>query len=181
MFVREMLILSVSSENLIGLRATERDFQIFVLRPTIQLWWYEVLRDMKDGSYKLPQGVPPGDLAAQARDLEASLPQDYRDVPVEKCVAALDKRVANRLIAAWQRVLGRAQPLPAPDERIVLDGAHFHFWVRGDRELAGHVLSPDAAWPSRQLAGLGAEMYMFCNAPTAVGADKLRRLADDVR
>lgn len=174
-----MLILS-TSENLVGVREKGNQFEVFALRPTVDLWLYELLRDMKGGTYMPPQDSA-GDLAVQARELEKSLPRDYRDVPINRCVAGVDERTGNSIVVAWARVLGRAQPSPHSDERIVLDGANFHFWVRNGREFAGRVRSPDNAWPSHQLVVVAAEMYKFCNSPTAAGAERLQRLAEDVR
>ena len=175
-----MLATSVLGEDLVGFRIRGQEFQVFVLRPKIALSSYVTLRDLKKGDIMPPKSLPL-DTADYIKELEASLPRDYRDVPVEKCVAPLNERIARRLLAVWERALRNINPSPPPDERVVLDGGDFHFWVKGEKELAGHVYAPDSKWRSHQLAGIGSELYKFCKSPTAAGAKELERLADELQ
>lgn len=178
-----VLITSVLSENLIGVRKVEQGFQIFTLRPEPAIWWYETLRDLKDGTFNRgPNQLSPQQLEATRKDLEATLPRDVRDVLIEKCVAPISRPAADSVIGAWTRVLSRAKETPPPDERdIVLDGANFHFWVGGVQVYAGHVYAPDDGWPSNELAGLGNAMYQLCKSPTPGGERELERFANSVR
>ncbi len=178
-----ILITSVLSENLIGIRKVEQGFQVFTLRPETAISWYETLRSLKDGTFNRgPVQLSPQELEATRKDLEATLPRDVRDVPIEKCVAPISKRAADSVVEACTRVLSRAKETPPPDEHdIVLDGANFHFWVGGAQEYAGHVYAPHDGWPSKELVGLGNAMYQLCKAPTPSGERDLELRANSVR
>jgi|GEM_PF-6456501 hypothetical protein len=175
-----MLVTSVSGETLVGVRLRADSFEIFFLRPEVQLFWYDNLQQLKQGTYRGgAAGVSPEQQAAMVKDLESALPRDVRQVRVERCVTSIEERLGQNLIAAWIRVLGRANRSPPTDDRLVLDGASFHFWVRREAILAGHVNSPDARWPSKHLASIGSQMYMYCRKPTVEGVRALEALVHD--
>lgn len=178
-----MLVTSTAGEWLVGVKAHRQSFQIFALRPKVSLWWYEHLQEMKDGRVEPNPSSPmtPQQRAAYIRDLEASLPRDYRDVPVEHCAQPIDQELARGLIATWERVLSQAHSSPSADEPVVLDGASFHFWVKGQKQVAGHVYAPDPEWPSKRLTAIGADMSQYCREPAAARAVGLRRLVDNLR
>jgi len=176
-----MLILSTSGENLVGVRERGSVFEVFVLRPNVELFWYETLRALKDGSYDgRAFGLSPADEAAMARDLEARLPGDIRNVGVDRCAAPVRAGLARDLIDAWARVLRLASRSRPSDGRIVMDGASFHFWVRSDDVLSGHVHAPDTKWPSGRLTSVGAGMWKYCRQPSAENQQDIERLLRDV-
>ncbi len=175
------LISSELGEHLIAVRSSGLGFELFVLRPKIALSEYEFLRDLRDGRFDSRLALTPEELALLQKELEATLPRNVRDVPVERCLAQLSERTAASIIAAWMRVLSRAQQDTPVDERLVLDGANFHFWVKEKQEFAGHVYAPNGEWPSGQLSSVSAEMYKFCKSPTRAGELALERRANDVR
>ena len=178
-----VLITSVLSETLIGVRKVERGFQVFTLRPEIALSLYETLRDIEQGTFNRGSlQLTRQQLEDTRKDLEATLPRDVRDVPIEKCVAPISERAAASVVGAWTRVLSRASETPPPDDGyIVLDGANFHFWVGGAQEYSGHVYAPRDGWPSKRLAVLGNAMYQLCKARTPNSERDLERLANLVR
>jgi hypothetical protein len=106
-----------------------------------------------------------------------------RNVRVERCINPIDSGLAAKLAQAWKIALEQPRPPPAPSaaERITLDGTSFHFWLRGEPVLAGHVQSPQPQWRSGRLAELGAKMRAYCAKPSAAGAEGLRQSASNLR
>lgn len=176
--LRYVEIPSFHTESVVALREDKGSFAILTLEPKIQLWSYESLAMMKRGQVlkvennDFKHGVRPD---KEIAELEATLPEDYHKVPVNRCEAPVDAALANRLLAAWKSMLLDTRYVqPGEGDVVVSDGTAGHFSMFSDFEfLAGWTnYAPD----NGKLAALWAlpsAMSDYCATPNAASLKKL--------
>ncbi|MEA3065518.1 MAG: hypothetical protein QOJ27_1970 [Sphingomonadales bacterium] len=191
---------SFSEEYAVGLRRTQKGYEIFALQPSRQIWAYQAIRLYKRGRAGViilddpgPGGKSGkraellGDPGAALRDgtaeevarLEKDLPADPGDLPLERCAAAVDDGAAAALTAAWRRMLDAVRP----DEDLMpgLDGTSFHFSMEADgRRLAGEAWSPQEGTRPARLARLAEAMRDYCGTREGERLAEIRALAESL-
>ncbi|TWB06236.1 hypothetical protein [Bradyrhizobium stylosanthis] len=193
--LRAVVLPSFSTEHLVGLRSANvaegASHRVFYLRPTIQLWNYELLNMMQTGAIGILKGSNPKDDVSklQAEEIErlrSRLPANPKDVALTRCEKPLDAAVAQQVSAAWIGVLLETRYLPA-DHTDGRDGVTYHFSAFQSEVLTGQTVSPPRflageAWsppddskPGR-LAELAETLVRYCDGKAE--ATELERQAE---
>jgi hypothetical protein len=96
-------------ESVLGIRQTPSGYRLFRLEAKGNLWAYWVRERVRNGT---PTEYYSTMTAEEAEDelayLFRNLPDDYRDLEIERCAVELDARIAETLIDVWQVFLERA-------------------------------------------------------------------------
>ncbi|OAI44331.1 hypothetical protein AYO42_00870 [Rhizomicrobium sp. SCGC AG-212-E05] len=156
--VRMVAVPSFVPEFAVGLKGTPGNYRVFSLRPKVQLWGYETLRMMKDGSLR----TVVGDAQKQLSDLQSTLPADPRAVPVISCQTSINTQLGGRIATVWEKMLRKTR-FPPPSAMMGVDGADYHFSMRSNLQyLAGRTWSPDQNSATGLLVGIGMAMNDYC-------------------
>jgi hypothetical protein len=88
------------------LKGRGEHYRILSLEPAIHLWSYSYVGVLKSGHVQgWDKDGKPVDENAEADALKASLPADYHAVKIARCESDLDRDLARRAIALWERML----------------------------------------------------------------------------
>jgi hypothetical protein len=91
------------------------------------------------------------------------------------CEVPIDARLADRLVAAWSRLLHEVVPDEA--ERIGLDGTTFEFsLVENGHTIGARQWSPESGSPAALLTGAARDLALSC---AAAPADRAPRTVSD--
>ena len=169
--VRMIAVPSFFPEFSVGLKGNSGSYQVFSMRPKVQLWGYEILRMRENGALR----TVVGDANKNASDLRATLPPNPQDVPVVSCYAGIKAELAGRIVANWERML-RSTRFPGASN-IGTDGADYHFSMRVNSQfLAGHTWNPDPNSPSGMLVRIGLAMNDYCAKKSDASTKHLEQL-----
>ncbi|HEX6375773.1 MAG TPA: hypothetical protein VFZ91_08625 [Allosphingosinicella sp.] len=184
---------SFQTEYAVGLRQDGEGYEIFALRPSRQIWAYQMIKLYKSGQagvmiFDGSDGDDPdkllGDPDSEPRDgtadaiaqLQKDLPADPSDLPLSRCAVTVDDAVAAGVTAAWRRMLETVRP----GEQLMpgLDGTSYIFSMETDGgALAGETWSPRAGTRPAKLARLAEAMREYCETKAAEPLAEIRNLA----
>jgi hypothetical protein len=162
--VARMVVLPPNGPEIaVGVKKDEDRYAIFVLVPAIPLNRYATLSIFENEVDE--KGNPIRDDKSIA-ELRKSLPADWHDVKVNRCVVAIDKALGERLVNVWGKMLMQTRyPEPGGIETIFVDGTQFHFYGYGK---AGQTWNP-AGGETGAFVEIGYAMADYCGdkrAPT---------------
>jgi hypothetical protein len=123
-----------------------------------------------------PKAKPRDDTPAEIARLEEGLPADPVDLPLERCSASVDDRLAESLTGAWRLMLEAVRP----DETLMpgLDGTTYIFSMESDgRALAGETWTPREGTRPARLARLAEAMREYCERPATGRLTEISELA----
>lgn len=173
--VARMLVLPSSQpEYAVGVKKTEDQYTIFVIASTIPLADYETLSIMENATDD--KGHPVRDDKSIA-ELRKSLPENWHDVSVKRCVVDIDRSLGERLVDVWGKMLKQTR-YPETDgiESVMVDGTDFHFYSYGK---AGEISNP-AGGRTEALVDVGFAMATYCDDKGKPALATLNAKLDDL-
>ncbi|HTU10604.1 MAG TPA: hypothetical protein VMG08_06850 [Allosphingosinicella sp.] len=169
--LRAVLLPSFQVEQVVGIRRRGDGYEIFALRPSLQLWTYQSLARLRSGrggvmTLEGELGDPDAELRDGTQDeirrLEAGLPEDPRDVPLTRCAVPLEAAIVSRLRAVWRGMLDEVRPGERLDGGA--DGTSYEFSMEAaGLALRGETWSPRRGTRLARLVGLAEAMRDYCD------------------
>jgi hypothetical protein len=150
--LRAFINVSFEPEQVVGIRKTEKGYEVFVITPSASVWETEYDRLTKGHVTTLDEHgnevPPPKNEAYEAH--KRSLPADFHHITTRTESAPISKTLVERIQHVWERMLldARHEKNPA----IVLDGAMYHFsmWIQGHGVVSG------TAFPANETSRVSA-------------------------
>jgi hypothetical protein len=181
--LRALVMPSFETEYLVGLRRTNRGYEIFALRPVRQqVWVYQLIKAYRSGRAGVmnvdiadPKSVPRDDTADEIARLEKDLPADPADLPLNRCSVPVEARLAADLTKAWRNMLEAVRS----DEDLMagVDGTSYVFSMEFEgRALAGETWTPSEGTAPAKLALLADTMRRYCETRDAGLLPEIGRL-----
>jgi hypothetical protein len=173
--VARMVVLPPSQpEFAVGVKKAGDRYSIFFMAAAIPLSGYATLSTMENETDE--KGNPVRD-DKSIEDLRKSLPADWHDVKVKRCVVAISKTLGERLVDVWGKMLMQTRyPELEGNETVIVDGTQFDFYSYGK---AGWIRNPSGE-KTGAFAGIGYAMTDYCedkgNATLATLSGKVNDL-----
>ncbi len=154
---------SFSPEYSLGIRESEGGFSIFYESPKIQLWGYQIMPMMEQGSVQVMNDD--GEFVKDEeglKELESQYPKKPLDIPRVSCNVKIDKALANDIVFVWQEMLYETKY--SRESNMGLDGETYHFSAKmwGNVNYAGKVWSPPSESKTGKLVSISELMAEYC-------------------
>lgn len=161
--VRLIGLPSFSPEYLLGIKEVEGKYSIFYESPKMQLWGYQMMPMMEQGSVKVMNEE--GEFVKDEeglKELESQYPKDPLDIPRVSCNKNIEKTLANDIIFVWREMVYETKYPREPN--MGLDGETYHFSAKmwGNVNYAGKVWSPPSDSKTGKLVAISELMYEYC-------------------
>lgn len=134
--VRAVVRPSFQPEYAVGLRRGAHGHEVFLIRPSSQIWGYTSAEMMEQG-HVVVVSENRVETAQETERTRRSLPPSVSDMPIARCSVAVDEETAAALIRAWRRML---EPPGLGPREFGFDGVTYRFSMEiGGRQLEGEV------------------------------------------
>lgn len=173
--VRAIVEPSFQPEFVVGIHEQAKQFKIFFLQPSRQLWGYTTLQMLKDGEIRVQNSDGSPGTQDEIKRLQTKLPPDPKMLTLERCEADLDAELAHRVIEDWAQMLNRVAPKDPSDGQI-MDGVNTYFSMRGG-PAEGEALSPRQNSKPGMLVDMAYAMRNYCQTHNPDRLANLGRLS----
>jgi hypothetical protein len=172
---RVVILASFVPEQVVGVRKTESGQEVFSMTPSTAIWDTEVVRMHEAGqiqSFNKDGKKLTLEEDESSQSLKKRTPADFRKITTEVKAIAIDKALAHRIAAIWERML-LATRYPK-EHRQGLDGASYHFsmFCAGRGVISGQVWSPANKTKTSTLVDLADALSQYALGRTDAEALK---------
>ncbi|WP_444942389.1 hypothetical protein [Microbulbifer sp. ZKSA004] len=154
---------SFSPEYVLGIKQNDKENYIFFESPKMQLWGYQMMPLMEEGSVKVmnDEGEFVKDEAG-LKELESQYPKSPQEIPRIRCKKEIRQELADKIQYVWQEMLYETR-YPR-DFSMGADGQTYHFSAKmfGNLNYAGKVWSPSPESKTGKLVRISDLMVDYC-------------------
>ena len=176
---RAIVIPARSFEYAVGVRSESDGYKIFHLRPRLPIMLYNERKNAREqaAAARIKGQAVPAEVSEYLSRLMAVLPEDYKDVEIERCQVDVDPKLAQRLLELWEGMLVRTR---FPKEAILgFDGVTYHFSMPHNlQDLTGKIWSPPAGSNTGMLVDVTETMVSMCTTGDRKLEAKLEKQVD---
>ena len=176
---RAVVIPARNFEHAVGVKLESGTYKIFHLRPKLPIMLYNERENAREQAAAARiKGTPvPAEVSKYLSRLQAVLPEDHKDVEIERCQVDVDPKLAQRLLELWEGMLLRTR---FPKEAILgFDGMTYHFSMPHNlQDLTGKIWSPPAGSNTGMLVGITETMVSMCTSGNRKLEEKLTDQVD---
>lgn len=181
-----IVIPSFMREYRIGIEYTKGKYSIVTITPEVTLFMFHTMQQRKA---ERQAGGP--DAAKKAddeltwiknfRDQGRAPPEKLEDIKRERCVRAIDKPLAEKILRVWYAMLRRTRYTDDPMTGRGWEGVSYHFTMTlAEFIMGGRAWSPPEESNTGRLVAVAETMRRYCREGRPEITRQLEQQADDL-